>query len=134
MYKAGDFTGGKMNAIFKAAAKQGEDIGKCGAEISHKQFGGFTLISEESFAIKSCNLYCIISGSDIHSFYSEFGDGTDGADARQLTAVNDLLFSKHLDMFCVTWKEAYFNLVGRLGAIIGTHKIDISSYHKRKEK
>lgn len=41
MYKAGDFTNGKMNEIFKSAN------GMDGALISHKQHGNFVLISED---------------------------------------------------------------------------------------
>ena len=41
MYKAGDFTNGKMNEIFKAA--HAEDV-----TISHKQLGDFRLSSVES--------------------------------------------------------------------------------------
>ena len=41
MYKAGDFTNGKMNEIFKTAYDRGL------SQVSHKQFGKFSLVSED---------------------------------------------------------------------------------------
>lgn len=40
-FKAGDFTNGKMNEIFKSAERESVDI-------SHKQFGDFVLVSKRS--------------------------------------------------------------------------------------
>ena len=44
MYKAGDFTNGKMNEIFKTAYHSGL------TQVNHKQFGKFTMVSEECAA------------------------------------------------------------------------------------
>ncbi len=47
MYKAGDFTNGKMNEIFKKSFKCGEQANyDSSVKIKHKQLGGFHLISD----------------------------------------------------------------------------------------
>lgn len=46
-YKAGDFTSGKMNEIFKVAS----NIYPVGAKINHKQLGDFTLIKDDSLTL-----------------------------------------------------------------------------------
>ena len=47
MYKAGDFTNGKMNEIFKKGFKCGESSSyDSGVKVDHKQLGAFYLVSE----------------------------------------------------------------------------------------
>lgn len=63
MYKAGDFTNGKMNEIFK----------KCGAEcavkVSHKQFGDTFLLSEDFVADSAIKM--LLSNSKFNDFYRD---------------------------------------------------------------
>ena len=124
MYKAGDFTNGKMNEIFKKASnsamvvKYDKGDHRHGVTITHKQFGEFILVNGELLAIKSAGLYCTITGMTINEFYEKFGDGSVEADERQLDAVNHLLSPcSDSDNERADWVDAYFMLSDRLMAI-----------------
>ena len=125
MYKAGDFTNGKMNEIFKQASQrlvaERYDLGdnSYGSFISHKQFGDFILVSDDLLAVKCSSLYATITGGTIEGFYDEYGDGTFMANENQLHAVNHLLFPCGYDhKKPVSWSNAYFMLSDRLCSII----------------
>ena len=63
MYKAGDFTNGKMNEIFKNSFKVGESSSydSC-VEINHKQLGGFYLASEGALLLPTLIMVSEIEG------------------------------------------------------------------------
>ena len=64
MYKAGDFTNGKMNEIFKTCFKAGESSSyDSGVKIEHKQLGGFYLVSESGLLLPT-----IIMLGGVHGF------------------------------------------------------------------
>lgn len=123
MYKAGDFTNGKMNEIFKDASqsnvthRSARRVGGVGAYISHKQLGDFVLIDEELLAVKSAFLYEVITGIKIEEFYSTHGDGSEEANKSQLKAVNELIFPCGTDNE-LGWSDAYFALSDRLAVVI----------------
>ncbi len=123
MYKASDFTNGKMNEIFKAASSERRLTDPVGRPfnpltiINHKQMGDFALIGREWFAIKSTILHEALTGVSIKEFYATHGDGVVGADGNQLKAMNLALGKKdvstHLD-----WAEVYAALAERLAMLI----------------
>ena len=107
MYKAGDFTNGKMSEIFsKARSINGR---RKGVRIKHKQFGDFTLIHDEDFAISSAAIYCTLRGIPIETFY--FCDKTERSrsDEFQLSVISGF-FGGSID----NWRDAYFKLVSAL--------------------
>ena len=59
IYKAGDFTNGKMNDIFKEA------FGCGSASINHKQFGSFYLVNGYSNEMLARRIYAKIAGVDV---------------------------------------------------------------------
>ena len=125
MYKAGDFTNGKMNEIFKSASnsvianKYDNGDPRYGVGITHKQLGEFVLVNSELLAIKSACLYCIIAGISLQDFYKDHGDGSIEADERQLNSVNFLLFPCSDTVHDrVSWGDAYFMLSDRLMVIM----------------
>ena len=123
MYKAGDFTNGKMNEIFKKSTN--EVVGSAydkrefytGASIRHKQFGDFMLISERTVAIKAARLYCTITSTTLEDFYKNCDMDVCGGDTIQLAKVNSLIYPcGYTDVS--NWFESFFMLSDRLCSII----------------
>lgn len=79
MYKAGDFTNGKMNSIFKESFERGS------ADISHKQFGDFTLVN------KDCEIEYLLTPLEI--VYGIYRVNVDGV--QQLMSVLDGRIEEH---------------------------------------
>ena len=123
MYKAGDFTNGKMNKIFKDATNERDGerydskLFSVGALIRHKQFGDFALVSNRTFAIRSARLYCTITGKSLEDFYSGFDIDEDGGDLIQLKKVSSLLLPFDSEPL-KDWFTCFFMLTDRLGAVI----------------
>ncbi len=138
MYKAGDFTNGKMNEIFKKATVRNQQDQRSvkkafisGPIINHKQLGDFVLIDKELFAIKSAILHEAITGVKIEEFYTKHGDGDDDSNERQLKAVNDILLPCGYDEV-IDWNDAYFALADRLSLIVCNSDAEVcSEYMKR---
>ncbi len=66
MYKAGDFTNGKMNEIFKRSFRSGESSSyDSSVEIKHKQLGNFYLASEGALLLPT-----LIILIEVEGFYS----------------------------------------------------------------
>ena len=66
MYKAGDFTNGKMNEIFKKSFKCGESSRyDSSVKINHKQLGCFHLISDNGLLLPT-----LIMLGGVDGFYS----------------------------------------------------------------
>ena len=69
MYKAGDFTNGKMNEIFKKSFKAGESSSyDSSVEINHKQLGSFYLASESALLLPAL---IMLGGVDGFNGYAE---------------------------------------------------------------
>ena len=113
MYKAGGFTNGKMNEIFKSTYDRGT------TQVNHKQFGKFTLVSEEFAA----DMVMMIMLQD-HNFTVEY-DRIHGKDTPlldlcredQLEAVRDHCWqsaSCWVGMLSHIIKDGYFTEIDEL--------------------
>lgn len=129
MYKAGDFTNGKMNKIFKDASndRDGERYDqqsfRVGTVINHKQFGEFYLISERAIAVKSAIIYCAITSSTLEDFYKDCDMDIDCGNEIQLKKVNDLIFPCGYDI-ALNWFDSFMMLTDRVGCIINQADIN----------
>jgi len=123
MYKAGDFTNGKMNNIFKDATnfmdekRYDKKSYKVGTVINHKQFGEFYLVSERTIAIKAAILYCDIAGVSIEDFYNGCDMDTADGNEAQLAKINDFIFPSGYDSN-LSWFDSFMMLIAKVGFMV----------------
>lgn len=107
MYKAGDFTNGKMNEIFKEASRERSNSVRTSVDILHRQFGEFTLIGEEQLAVNSMCMLAALKGVTIKSIFSGIDDGT--PESNELQKAECCTFLKKT---YPTWGGIFIALVG----------------------
>ncbi len=96
MYKAGDFTNGKMNEIFKSSFKRGESpVYDSGVKIDHKQLGGFYLVSEGGLLLPTLIMLNGVDGLHgyIEPFMNKHNELLKGDDTSRLLTVASYLSS-----------------------------------------
>lgn len=96
MYKAGDFTNGKMNEIFKNSFKSGEaSIYDSSVEIDHKQLGRFYLVSEGGLLLPTLIMLNGVDGLHgyIEPFMNEHNELLKGDDTSRFLTVASYLSS-----------------------------------------
>ena len=127
MYKAGDFTNGNMNKIFRSASnfmdeKRFEKEGyRIGTVIKHKQFGEFYLVNERTIAVRAAMLYCDITGVSLGDFYDGCDMDTVGGNEAQLAKVNDFIFPFGRD-YNLSWFDSFMMLTTHAGCMLDDSK------------
>jgi len=90
MYKAGDFTNGKMNEIFKKSFKFGESsIYDSSVKINHKQLGVFHLVSDGAILLPTLLMLGDVGGfyGYAKSFMKEHNDLLEDDDPSKFSSV-----------------------------------------------
>ena len=115
MYKAGDFTNGKMNEIFKKASicnpAKTSSKNVVGVNIEHKQFGLLSLIHQEIFAVKSLIVYSSLTGANMEEEFMV--DGVEMSDDQQKEKVNKFLSGFKVE-YKHEWVDIFFVLVSMI--------------------